>query len=375
MFGPWKFGASLESVFGFCDFLKIQPMSHGHAAAPALRMGIPIPNSKLAMWLFLGTEIMFFTAFIGTYIVMRMGSPGWPTDVNVTHIRIWAGGLNTFVLIFSSFMVVVAHDAVLQQQFSRARMAMWITLICGVFFLCIKGLEYYGKIDNDILPGHIAESDRQSMDKLTANLGDIVTAELNAVFPKIEKREDQLSALDDVIAGTGDKKISAERAQGLKSLYAAYLNIKEHVRAQVSFAVPFAELDKLRLNPEAHPPKLALGEFPSHHGGGEEHHADPHSLVGEVQRLQSEAQLQPFIGHYNIARARPILYGNLFASNYFLMTGFHALHVIIGLILFAIALGKNPLKLTDAVFVENIGLYWHFVDLVWIFLFPLIYIV
>ncbi len=63
--------------------------------SPAFRMGIPIPNGKLGMWLFLGTEIMFFTAFIGTYIVMRMGSPGWPTDVHVTHINILLGGINT----------------------------------------------------------------------------------------------------------------------------------------------------------------------------------------------------------------------------------------------------------------------------------------
>ena len=54
-------------------------MSHSHAptAAP-LRMGVLIPNGKLAMWLFLGTEIMFFTAFIGTYIVLRFGAPRWP---------------------------------------------------------------------------------------------------------------------------------------------------------------------------------------------------------------------------------------------------------------------------------------------------------
>ena len=72
-------------------------MSHAHAptlhGAPPLKMGLPIPNSKLGMWLFLGTEIMFFTAFIGTYIVLRLGSGGWPNDPNVTHIRIWAGGL------------------------------------------------------------------------------------------------------------------------------------------------------------------------------------------------------------------------------------------------------------------------------------------
>ena len=352
-------------------------MSHGHAAAPALRMGIPIPNSKLAMWLFLGTEIMFFTAFIGTYIVMRMGSPGWPTDVHVTHINIMAGGINTFVLIFSSFMVVVAHDAVLQKRFDRARLALWIVLACGVLFLGIKGIEYYGKIDYDILPGHVVESDRQAMDKLVRDLGVMVDGELAALVPGDEntKREDQLIGLDDLIAKSGP---NTQHAEAVKRLNAEYGNIKEHVRNEVSFAVPYAELDKLRLAPPdaPPPPKLELGEFPSHGGAGEHHAAaDAHSVVGEFQRLQADPDLAPFLSGYKVERIRPILYGNLFASNYFLMTGFHALHVIVGLVLFLCALARNPLTMNDAVFVENIGLYWHFVDLVWIFLFPLIYII
>ena len=55
------------------------------------------------------------------------------------------------------------------------------------------------------------------------------------------------------------------------------------------------------------------------------------------------------------------------------MTGFHAIHVLVGLIIFALAL---PLRLDGARsnFLENTGLYWHFVDLVWIFLFPLLYL-
>ena len=71
-------------------------------------MGIPIPNSKLGLWLFLGTEIMFFTAFIGSYIVLRLGSPGWPTSYDDTHISVVFGGINTFVLIVSSYCVVIA---------------------------------------------------------------------------------------------------------------------------------------------------------------------------------------------------------------------------------------------------------------------------
>ncbi len=65
--------------------------------------------------------------------------------------------------------------------------------------------------------------------------------------------------------------------------------------------------------------------------------------------------------------------GNMWASTYFLLTGFHAIHVLVGLIAFALILFYT-LDRRRAHIVENIGLYWHFVDLVWIFLFPLLYL-
>jgi cytochrome c oxidase subunit 3 len=106
-------------------------MTHGtHSAghAPILKMGVPIPNGKLGMWLFLGTEIMFFTAFIGTYIVLRWGSPGWPTDPNVTHIRVALGAINTFVLICSSVSVVLAHEAMSLRNYQKATKFLGLTL-------------------------------------------------------------------------------------------------------------------------------------------------------------------------------------------------------------------------------------------------------
>ena len=63
----------------------------------------------------------------------------------------------------------------------------------------------------------------------------------------------------------------------------------------------------------------------------------------------------------------------MWASTYFLLTGFHAIHVAVGLIVFVILLGL-PLNIARAGIIENTGLYWHFVDLVWIFLFPLLYL-
>jgi cytochrome c oxidase subunit 3 len=65
--------------------------------------------------------------------------------------------------------------------------------------------------------------------------------------------------------------------------------------------------------------------------------------------------------------------GNMWASTYFLLTGFHAIHVIVGLIIFALVLPVT-LGINKAEYIENAGLYWHFVDLVWIFLFPILYL-
>ena len=65
--------------------------------------------------------------------------------------------------------------------------------------------------------------------------------------------------------------------------------------------------------------------------------------------------------------------GCMWASTYFLLTGFHAVHVIVGLIVFAVLLSYR-LDAKRAGMIENAGLYWHFVDLVWIFMFPLLYL-
>ena len=68
----------------------------------------------------------------------------------------------------------------------------------------------------------------------------------------------------------------------------------------------------------------------------------------------------------------------MFFYLYFLMTGVHALHVTIGIVLLGlmalrVLLSSHPERLATTV--DLLGLYWHFVDIVWVFLFPLIYLV
>jgi cytochrome c oxidase subunit 3 len=81
--------------------------------------------------------------------------------------------------------------------------------------------------------------------------------------------------------------------------------------------------------------------------------------------------------HVDLHLTPAIPFGNLWASCYFAMTGFHALHVFGGIVVFAIILligltrGLGP---QHAGMLELTGLYWHFVDIVWIFLLPLLYL-
>ncbi|WP_339734103.1 cytochrome c oxidase subunit 3 family protein [uncultured Sunxiuqinia sp.] len=68
----------------------------------------------------------------------------------------------------------------------------------------------------------------------------------------------------------------------------------------------------------------------------------------------------------------------LFFGLYFVMTGLHALHIIAGLVIMGFALArikKGTVHADRPSLLENAGLYWHLVDLIWIFLFPLFYLI
>ena len=68
----------------------------------------------------------------------------------------------------------------------------------------------------------------------------------------------------------------------------------------------------------------------------------------------------------------------LFFGLYFFMTGLHALHIIIGMVLIIVIfvrVRKDKLSFDNFQLLENGGLYWHLVDLIWIFLFPLFYLI
>ncbi len=374
-------------------------------------MGLPIPNSKLGMWLFLGTEIMFFTAFIGTYIVLYFGSvdasgrSAWPTDTDITHIRIWAGGLNTFVLILSSYFVVVAHEAMGQRNFTRAYRYLVGTFVLACVFLGIKAYEYYGKFSHNILPGRIAETDVDAMRKVVRETGLALNNRLDDLVPGADSPFNKRQAVaTDVADATGERQTELAAFQALDVEYG---KLRDDVSAnKLTMPQVHQRLFELRqfanvtttdgrvltgtfVDPEIIAAQAAHGHgaaaTPAHIGDLELPHLESGQVAvrgpsaGWVTLAGSEVEAAVFPYADALASVHdphPILYGNIFASTYFLMTGFHALHVIVGMVLFAIVLLQGAaLSERWSDWVENCGLYWHFVDLVWIFLFPLIYIV
>ena len=77
-----------------------------------------------------------------------------------------------------------------------------------------------------------------------------------------------------------------------------------------------------------------------------------------------------------VGRPEELAHVQLFFVLYFAMTGLHALHMVIGVGTLAVLTYLiHKKKFADPATVESVGLYWHFVDLVWVFLFPLLYLI
>jgi len=107
-------------------------------------------NGKIAIWLFLASEVMLFGALFATYIMLRMGNPNWPLGSTILNIPL--ATVNTVVLITSSVTVVMAWASLVRKQFSRYRLWMGLTILCGLIFLVIKYFEYSAKLNHHLYP-------------------------------------------------------------------------------------------------------------------------------------------------------------------------------------------------------------------------------
>ena len=118
-------------------------------AHPAVgRMGIE--SGKLGMWLFLASEVMFFTGFLSAYIVLRAAHPAWPGAGG--HLSVPIGTANTLILICSSMTMALAVGAVGHRSVVLTRSYLLATILLGGRFLGVKFHEYGLKFHHGIGP-------------------------------------------------------------------------------------------------------------------------------------------------------------------------------------------------------------------------------
>jgi heme/copper-type cytochrome/quinol oxidase subunit 3 len=113
--------------------------------------GAGVYNEKLGMWVFLGSEVMFFTALIGTYIILRFAHPeAWRPPGVVLNVPITA--VNTFLLICSSVTMVKAFAAVQDGYLPGLRRWLVATVLIGASFVGVQIYEYSHLIEKGFVP-------------------------------------------------------------------------------------------------------------------------------------------------------------------------------------------------------------------------------
>jgi len=100
-----------------------------------------IVHDKMGMWVFLCSEVMFFTGLIGSYIVLRFASPLWPRPSTILNVPLTAA--NTFILICSSVTMVQALASAQRGDLGKMKLFLSLTLLFGAVFISIQGVEYY----------------------------------------------------------------------------------------------------------------------------------------------------------------------------------------------------------------------------------------
>jgi cytochrome c oxidase subunit 3 len=283
-----------------------------HAPDPVIGHGDPTPPGKVAIWLFLASEIMFFIAILATYIIFRAGAPHLFAEMGRVLNKSLAAG-NTLVLIFSSLTMALAVDAAQKKNQSRTILCLFLTLLCASTFMVIKYIEYANKLTHHT----IVITQPNEAGKMTTYVYDGHVHEQTAADYKLE-------GFRAVVEQTSEEPFDIHWMSG---------EGVEHLAKM----------------------QAARGLLPSE-GAGEE-------KVWTIEKARI---------------ADDLTYGpwkNNFFACYFTLTGIHGLHVLGGMVALAILLIQAIRGKLFSHHTEYVGLYWHFVDLVWIFLFPLLYLI
>ena len=104
-----------------------------------------VPTGRLGVWWIVASEIVIFGGLLASFLMYRLHhGDEWAKEAGKTNL--WCGSINTFVLLTSSYFVVLAHKAAGENKLQEAYKYIWWTIAGGGIFMCVKFYEYTSKI-------------------------------------------------------------------------------------------------------------------------------------------------------------------------------------------------------------------------------------
>ncbi|MBR9915687.1 MAG: cytochrome oxidase subunit III [Algicola sp.] len=305
---------------------------------------------KMMMWFFIVSDALTFSGFLAAYGFSRFKFIGsWPiADEVFTHVPFFHGNypmiyvaFMTFILIMSSVTMVLAVDAGHHMNKAKVTLYMFLTIIGGLIFVGSQAWEW----------GTFIKGDYGAVQTKGGNIlqfGKYETVKGEEVFKRV--------AVSDIAIDAHGERVAHERKNGLwfvdESTLPAYTVDEVYNGLMANSDVLVRTQD---INEDGHKTVLSREESLSqikNHG----------KLVVQGANLH--------VNEYGTS---------LFADFFFFITGFHGFHVFSGVVIniiifFNVILGTYERRKSYEM-VEKVGLYWHFVDLVWVFVFTFFYLV
>jgi cytochrome c oxidase subunit 3 len=296
---------------------------HGHDPHLAHHFDTPeqqYRSAKLGMWVFLGTEILMFGGLFCAYSIYRHNHPQVFAFAAESYLNTKLGTLNTIILITSSLTMAWGVRAAQMNNRKLLIACLIMTLMGAAGFMVVKTVEYSAKWNEHVW---IGEWNKYS--------GDYSDKGPEKQAPPAEPTSPKVT---------------------LPTPPASLSNADGNVGNDISKIQPRYDT----------PGGLAVD-----------------TAVAAPEKPASGAQKEEEISdRYRSLSDKDQWRVSVFFSCYFLMTGLHGIHVLIGMVLISWLLFRAIRKdFSSAYFtpVDLIGLYWHLVDMIWIFLFPLLYLI
>ena len=347
-------------------------------------------SGKLGIWLFLVTEILFFSGLFVAYTLYRTHHPEIFEQAHV-FLDKYLGALNTLVLLFSSLTMALGVRAAQLGNNKNCAMYTLITMFCASMFLGVKAIEYSHKWDLGILvrsafaysPGHHAAPEVT----LAHSLGVSEYLVILSVAPAILLVA--FLGLSIFWSLTG-KPLWSKFFAGMTftvfgyffgavcgHFYQQFANASDDSHA--SNQVVLYALQEEHADSSEHASHDAHSDEGTEHADSDSHKiADGHGEDNHGDDGHAHAAGDSHANDHGPDQSNMDRDIGIFFSIYYCMTGLHAIHILAGIGFLSWIFARSLMGHWRSDYfgpVDYVGLYWHLVDLIWIYLFPLLYLI